>query len=623
MRSRFRLSPLLAGLVALALALAWAVGQPLAAAPTTAPQAAVTLVPFASGLNQPLALTHAGDGSRRRFVVEKVGYIRLLQPGAGPHPVVLDIHTLVSAGSEQGLLGLAFHPAYDGVTNRTFYVDYTDTSGNTVVARYETTPGNPNVADPASALPILNVTQLYGNHNGGQLAFGPDGYLYIALGDGGSGNDPHNNGQRLDTLLGKILRIDVDHTSPGQNYAIPPGNPFLENPDNPATRAEIWHYGLRNPWRFGFDRQTGELWIGDVGQGTREEVDRVAAGVGGLNLGWRVYEGFSCTGLDPTLCGQPGFTPPVVDYDHSAGRCSVTGGYAYRGSEGVFPAGRYVFGDFCTGEIWTLNGATMTPLFDTAQLISAFGEDETGELFVLDLNGTVSRFTNRNADTPGVFRPSNAAVYLRNANTAGDANTVFAYGATGDTPLAGDWNGDRVKTVGVFRAGAFYLRNANTDGPAETVFRYGLASDLPVVGDWDGDGTDTVGVFRGGVFYLRNANAEGPADLVVAYGALGDTPVVGDWNGDGRDEVGVFRAGVFYLRTSLSAGPADLVFSYGLKGDTPVVGDWNADSVDTVGVFRDGVFYLRNTNDSGIASLTVAYGLGSDRPLAGDWDGLP
>ena len=621
MRSR---SPVyLACAVLLALALAWAVGRPLAAAPA-APQATATLVPFASGLSQPVVLTHAGDGSRRRFVAEKGGYIRLVQPGAGPHPVVLDLHTLVSTGGEQGLLGLAFHPNYNGVTNRYFYVNYTDTAGNTVVARYATTVGNPNVADPASALTILTVTQPYANHNGGELQFGPDGYLYIALGDGGSANDPHNNGQRLDTLLGKILRIDVDHSSPGQNYAVPADNPFVTSTATPTPRPEIWHSGLRNPWRFSFDRQTGEMWIGDVGQGSREEIDRVAAGVGGLNLGWRVYEGTQCTGLDPSLCAQPGFTPPVVDYDHSNGRCSVTGGYAYRGREGVFPAGRYVFGDFCTGEIWTLNGSTMTPLVATGFRIGAFGEDEAGELYVLDLSGGgVYRFTNRNADTPGLFRPDAAAVYLRHTNTNGEANTVFAYGAAGDTPLAGDWNGDRVKTAGVFRDGVFYLRNANTAGPAETVFSFGLAADLPVAGDWDGDGTDTVGVFRDGVFYLRNSNTPGPPDLVFAYGAAGDTPVVGDWNGDGRDEVGVYRAGAFFLRTSLSAGPADLVFGYGLKGDTPLLGDWNADGVDTVGMFRNGVFYLRNTNDSGIAHLTVAFGLGGDRPLAGDWDGLP
>ena len=612
----------------LSLALVWTMSQPLAAAPV-APQASVTLVPFASGLSQPLALAYPNDGSRRRFVAEKGGRIRLMQPGAGPHPLVLDIHTLVSTGSEQGLLGLAFHPNYDGVNNRYFYIDYTDVNGDTVIARYETMAGNPNVADPNSALTILSVDQPFANHNGGQLAFGSDGYLYIAMGDGGSANDPQNNAQRLDTVLGKILRIDVDHTSAGNNYAIPTGNPFAVVPPptgtpTPTPRPEIWHYGLRNPWRFSFDRQTGEMWIGDVGQNAREEIDHVNAGVNGLNFGWRVYEGTSCTTNDPSLCGQAGFTPPVVDYDHSAGRCSVTGGYAYRGREGVFPAGRYIFGDYCSGEIWTLNGSTMSLLFDTTYRIGAFGEDAAGELYVLDLSGgTVYRFVNRNADTPGVFRPSNASIYLRNSNSNGAADTVFAYGAAGDTPLAGDWNGDRVKTMGVFRNGSFYLRNSNSNGPADAVFSFGLASDKAVVGDWDGDGVDTVGVFRNGVFYLRNSSSSGPTDLVFAYGAAGDAPVVGDWNGDGRDEVGVFRNGTFFLRSALSNGPADLVFSYGLSGDIPLLGDWNADGVDTVGVVRNGVFYLRNTNDTGTSNVTLAFGLGSDLPLVGDWDGQP
>ncbi len=625
MRSRF---PLYAVCVCLlSLALVWAVSQPLAAAPDpapAAPQATVTLVPFASGFSQPLAMAHAGDGSRRRFIAEKGGYIRLMQPGAGPHPLVLDIHTLVSTGNEQGLLGLAFHPNYDGVANRYFYVDYTDTAGNTVIARYETRADNPNVADPASAFTILTVTQPAANHNGGQLAFGPDGYLYIAMGDGGGANDPNNNGQRRDTLLGKILRIDVDHTSGGKNYAVPTGNPFVNSTATPTPRGEIWHYGLRNPWRFSFDRQTGEMWIGDVGQGSREEIDRVAAGVSGLNFGWRVYEGTSCSGNDPSLCSQSGFTPPVVDYDHSNGRCSVTGGYAYRGREGVFPAGRYVFGDYCSGEIWTLNGATMTPLTDTSFRIGAFGEDEAGELYVLDLSGGgVYRFANRNADTPGVFRPGNAAVFLRNSNTTGGADLAFSYGAAGDTPLVGDWNGDRVKTIGVFRGGAFFLRNANSTGPSELAFNFGLASDRPVVGDWDGDGTDTVGVFRNGVFYLRNSNSAGSPDLAFTYGAAGDIPVVGDWNGDGRDEIGVYRNGAFYLRNSLTTGPADLIFNYGTSGDVPVVGDWNADTVDTVGVFRNGAFYLRNTNDTGGSNTAFSYGAANDVPLVGDWDGQP
>jgi hypothetical protein len=243
------------------------------------------------------------------------------------------------------------------------------------------------------------------NHNGGMLAFGPDGFLYIGVGDGGSGNDPSNNAQNKDALLGKVLRIDVD--TPDQNagtlYSSPVSNPFV----NAAGRDEIFAWGFRNPWRFSFDRFTGQQWVGDVGQSAREEVDTPIQNGG--NYGWRVYEGFLCTNNDPSLCNPANYLPPILDYDHSNGRCSMTGGYVYRGSAGTLPSGTYVYGDYCSGEIWTWNGSASTLLLDTALNISSFGEDEQGELYVVGLGGTVSRIDNQQQSCTYAISPTRAS----------------------------------------------------------------------------------------------------------------------------------------------------------------------------------------------------------------------
>ncbi len=226
--------------------------------------------------------------------------------------------------------------------------------------------------------------------------------------------------------------------------------------------------------------------------------------------------------------------------------------------------------------------------------------------------------------TSGVFRPSNGAVYLRNSNTTGTADLAFTYGVAGDRPVAGDWNGDRVDSVGIYRNGAFYLRNSNTLGPADLVIPYGMAGDIPVVGDWDGNGTDTIGIFRGGVFFLRNSNTPGPADMVFAFGTAGDTPITGDWNGTGSTKVGVYRSpSVFFLRNSLTTGPADAAFLYGQAGDLPVTGDWDNNGTATVGVYRNGAFYLRNSNTTGLPDRSFSLGVSGDLPLAGNWDRLP
>jgi len=345
--------------------------------------AGIALQPFLSGLTNPLFVTNARDGSHRLFVVEQDGIIKVVQPGSTTPTQFLDITTPVLCCGERGLLGLTFHPQY--ATNRRFFVNYTrEPDGATVVAQYLVSVGDPNVADPLSETVLLVIPQPFANHNGGMIEFGPDGFLYIGMGDGGSSNDPDNRAQNVNDLLGKMLRIDVDTPNGQIPYSSPPSNPFFG-----ATPGadEIFAVGLRNPFRFSFDRETGDLYLGDVGQNAREEIDVITLGG---NYGWRIWEGTSCTGNDPGLCNPAGFTFPVAEYSHAGGRCAVLGGYVYRGSLGSLPLGSYLYGELCTGEIFRLLGGTSTVALDAGINITSFGEDEAGELYVVG-SGTVQR----------------------------------------------------------------------------------------------------------------------------------------------------------------------------------------------------------------------------------------
>jgi len=342
----------------------------------------LSLVPTTGGFTHPTHITHAGDGSGRLFIVEQGGLIKIIKNGSALPTPFLDVSPLLkSSAGEQGLLSVAFPPGYAG--KQYFYIDYTGTQGvgDTVIARYHTT-ADPDIADPASAQTLLEVVQPFTNHNGGQLAFGPDGYLYIGMGDGGSGGDPFNNAQNPLSLLGKILRIDVE--SQLDQYSSPLSNPFI---GNAGYRPEIWALGLRNPWRFSFDLETGDLYIADVGQNLYEEVNiQPAASSGGENYGWNIMEGFHC--YNSASCNQSGLTLPVVEYGHSLGDCSITGGFVYRGREFSVLQGVYIYGDYCSGKIWGLRragGAWENKLIlDSDLLISTFGEDEAGNLYVAD-----------------------------------------------------------------------------------------------------------------------------------------------------------------------------------------------------------------------------------------------
>ncbi len=342
---------------------------------------------------QPVFLTHSNDNTNRVYVVQQNGIIKVFpnDSSAQSATAFLDIsQRLSSSVGEEGLLGLAFHPHY--AQNGYFFVNYTARSPRrTVVARYSVSAGNRDVADPESGVTILEVYQPYGNHNAGMLMFGLDGYLYVGMGDGGSAGDPQNRAQNLDSLLGKMLRIDVDTAVAPRNYGIPPDNPLVGNPQ--GFREEIYAWGLRNPWRYSQDPVTGEVWVGDVGQNLWEEIDLLHRGG---NYGWRIMEGTHC--YNPSMgCDTTGLIMPITEYSHGAGGCSVTGGYVYRGAARPDLRGAYIYGDYCSGRIWALyyqNGqvAAESLLVDSPFVISSFGVDEKNELYVCDYGGTIQTF---------------------------------------------------------------------------------------------------------------------------------------------------------------------------------------------------------------------------------------
>jgi glucose/arabinose dehydrogenase len=355
-----------------------------------AAQPQLKLQTVASGLDMPLGIVHAGD-SRLFFVLQR-GLIVIYDGTRVLATPFLDVRLLVSCCGERGLLGLAFHPHYR--ENGFFFNYYTNSSGNITVSRYAVSTSNPDQADASSGTILLTIAHpTNNNHNGGQLQFGPDGYLYLGTGDGGGGGDVPNNAQNLSLLLGKILRLDVDALP----YRIPPSNPFV---NRSGARGEIWAYGLRNPWRFTFDRITRDLWIADVGQDKYEEVDlQPATSIGGENYGWRRMEGFHC--FNPaTNCQDPTFTMPILEYSHDNDNCSITGGYRYRGAKFPNMVGMYFYGDYCTGTIWgaaqQTNGSwSATTLLSTTLKISTFGEDANGELYIANLNGVVYQITDQ------------------------------------------------------------------------------------------------------------------------------------------------------------------------------------------------------------------------------------
>jgi glucose/arabinose dehydrogenase len=364
------------------------------AGPTPSGPVSISLKKIASGLPNAIGLATAA-GDTRLFVIRQTGQVVIISEGkvAG---TFLDISSRMSSGGERGLLGLAFHPSY--AENGRLFVRYTNPAGDLQISEFHVS-SDPTRADATSERKILTIPHpSFGNHNGGRIEFGPDGFLYIGTGDGGSGGDPNNHGQSLNTLLGKMLRIDIDTTSGGLAYAIPSGNPFA---GQSGKRPEIWSYGLRNPYTFSFDRKTGDLWIADVGQNKYEEVDRALAatgGGGGINYGWRTMEGNHCYS-PATGCNQSGMTLPLAEYSHGSNDsigCAIVGGYVYRGTAHPELSGRYLFGDYCTGRIWDVEAAgptsqTPRPLLSSGLRLTGWGQDSDGELYLTSENGSLYR----------------------------------------------------------------------------------------------------------------------------------------------------------------------------------------------------------------------------------------
>ncbi len=579
--------------------------------------------PFLSGLSSPLFLTHAKDGSKRIFVVQQRGLIKVVQPGSNTATDFINLAAKVSqSGSERGLLGLAFHPQF--AQNSYFFVNYTRTSdGATVIERYKAINNN-STGDPNSGVVVLTIPQPFSNHNGGMIEFGSDGNLYIGMGDGGSANDPNNNAQNINSLLGKMLRItpDVSVANPNPAYTNPPDNPYV----GVAGADEIFALGLRNPFRWSFDRGgTNQLWAADVGQNAIEEVDIIT--IGG-NFGWRVYEGTSCTNNDPSLCVASNYLPPVFQYTHAAGRCAITGGYVYRGTLGTFTDGNYLYGDYCTGEYWRWDGVSQIPMENTPLNISSFGEDEDGELYVVGLGGQVEKFVraSASADFDGdaktdrsLYRPSSGEWYVRRSSDGGLAGLQF--GLAEDVPATEDFDGDHRADVAVFRpSNGFWYYLRSTDGTVGYV-QFGANGDIPAAGDYDGDAKSEFAVFRpsNGVWYFLHSS-----DLsfsAVQFGSSGDVPVASDYDGDGRYDVAVWRPseGIWYRLNS-----SDQAFSaiqFGLASDIPSEGDFDGDGKSDQAVFRpsNGFWYiLRSSNGS---AQFAQWGSAGDVPVTGDYDG--
>ena len=619
--------------------LAWLMTGMLAILLGTPSAWAVQLELVVGGLSSPVYVTHSRDGSGRLFIVEQGGVVKVLPPGAGQATVFLNITDSVLSGGERGLLGLAFHPQF--ATNGRLFVSYTRVpDGATVVAEFRALPLGSNTANPDSEQILLTVPQPFANHNGGMIEFGPDGRLYIGRGDGGSADDPMNNAQNPQSLLGKILRIDVDAGVP---YAVPPDNPFAQGGGQP----EIYALGFRNPFRFSFDRLTGALRVGDVGQALREEIDVV---VRGGNYGWKVWEGNVCR-QGTAACNASAFVPPVTEYaTQVGGRCAVTGGYVYRGIAGSLPSGTYIFGDYCTGEIF--QGSSATVLMNSGLNIASFGETAAGEILVVDHGGAVYRLAPDSSPGPATrertdFNGDGFADILWR-NTDGQTYVWFLNGLSiashgslgGPGPLewtiqaTGDFNGDgRADILWRNTAGQTYVWFLNGLSLASHGSLGGagpLEWTIQATGDFNGDGrADILWRNTAGQTYVWFVNGLS----IPSHGSLGGAgpewtiQATGDFNGDGRADI-LWRntAGQTYVWfvNGLSIPSHGSLGGAGPEWTIQATGDFNGDGrADILWRNTDGQTYVWFVNGLSLASHGSLGGAGPEWTIqaTGDFNG--
>jgi glucose/arabinose dehydrogenase len=620
---------------------------------------------YASGFTLPVGFVQDPTDRDVQYVVEQGGRIRVVRNGVVLPTDFLDLSATVSKGGERGLLGLAFAPNY--ATSGRFFVNFTDLAGNTVVARFVRS-ANPVVADQASRFDLhwggaggpTFIAQPFANHNGGNLAFGPDGFLYIGLGDGGSANDPGNRAQSPTELLGKMLRIDVNvpdgHPS---GYEVPSSNPFI-GAGPPGTRPEIWSFGLRNPWRYSFDDParggSGALLIGDVGQGQFEEIDYEPPNRGGRNYGWRNREGAH----DYIAMPAPAYSPlidPIYEYGRNVGQ-SITGGYVYRGL-GLGPShrGRYFFADFVAGRVWSLSlivdsttgEADFTNVIEhTAELggslgnISSFGVDGAGELYFVGYSsGSIRKIVSASPRGAGpgdfdgdgkadvtVYRPSTGAWMTL---FSGKSPQLFTtqWGTPGDVPVSGDYDGDGKIDIAVYRPwnGLWIVLLSTTNYSSYVTHQWGLPADVPVPADFDGDGKTDIAVYRpwNGLWIVLLSSTNYSTYLTRQWGLPEDVPVPADYDGDGMTDMAVYRPwnGMWIILLSTTNSSSYVTHEWGLATDVPVPGDYDADGSTDVAVYRpwNGLWIVLLSSTNFSSYITQQWGLTTDIPVPADYDG--